>query len=224
MKHTVTFKFSGLLADEHEEIRGSEHAAYTEAAKRLLGVQAHTYTTGRVPHAARDHTSEYEVRHKVTQSGCVEDVWSVTINNPWMITAIGVIGAAFAPDIRSAIYSFKDFLRDSLSAVTSGRAGALPHLPRIEPTLDSPGPANHPFIDIASEEDEQRRKLHRLTSRVLHDCAKPIAGRSASIMSISCDGSVLIKLDARALRELIEREITIYTDEVKAHSRMPYIS
>jgi hypothetical protein len=223
LKHEVTFKFSGLIADDDEEIGGSEHSAYTEAAKRLLALHAHTYVVGKTPTAARDRSSEYDVRHRTTQSGCVEDVWSVYINNPWAIAAASVIGSAFHQEIRSVAYSFKDFLSDSVSSIASGRTTSLPHLRRIEPTLEMVSATNHPFIDVTAEEDDERTKLRVVGARVLVDVGKPI-GRSSSLLRIYCDGDELVKIDRHMLRQLLEREITSYTQSIRTKSQQLFLT
>ena len=151
----VVFRFDGNLADEGE-LDGSDHEAATRASRRLLALHAHCFLHGKVPSAAQSEGRAYHVRHVATQKGSHADYWNVVINNAWAIQIAGLIGTAYADEVKLAINAAARFLRDSVRSAVGMGSKSLPEIIKIEPVLETWAGNRQPMIDTDAEHDQLR--------------------------------------------------------------------
>jgi hypothetical protein len=211
----VAFCFDGGLADEGV-LDGSDHEAATRASRRLLALHAHCILHSRVPSAAQSEGHGYHVRHVATRRGSHLDVWNVVISNAWTIQIVGgLLGAAYASEVKAGINAAALFLRDSLRAAVGMGPKNLPRFPRIEPILEARGGNRDPMFDIDSEDDAVRLRLREVTIQVLHDVARPV-GRSARNLTILIEGEPIAVIDEQMKRQLLADQISTAVAVLKA--------
>ena len=212
----VAFKFDGYLADEGM-LDGSDYEHTTQATRRLLALHAHAYLHAKVPSSAVSEGKGYQVRHVTSYRGSHVDLWAVYIF-PSALMVAGVVGNAYAAEIKSGINAASGFLRDSVQTALGIRSARRPEFQRIEPGFEDRGGNRAPMIDIDREFDDQRLRLRDVTIRVLHDVARPI-GRSAQRLTILIEGEPVAIIDEHLKRRWLEAEITEAVHALRENKR-----
>ena len=202
----VAFRFEGRLADEGV-LDGSDHEATTQAVRRLLALHAHCFLHGKVPSAALSDGNGYHVQHVATRMGSHIDVWNVVINNPWTIQVVGgVMGTAYANEVKAGINASARFLRDSVRSALGTGSVRLPEFKREQNVLEARDGNREPMIDIDAEIESERIRLRGVTIRVLQDVARPI-GRSAARVTIIIEEESVAVIDEDTKRCWLSDEI-----------------
>ena len=203
----VKFSFDGRLAADNQ-LDGSDHETATRASRRLLALHAHCSITGRVPTSAVSETDQYHVRHMATRAGSHIDVWNVVINSPWTVQLVGgLIGTAYADEVKGGINAFARFLRQSVRSALDLGPRHLPVFPRVEPVFEARDGNRQPIIDVEAEQHTERAKLREVTIRILHEIARPI-GRSASTLAIIIEGELAATIDETMKRRWLVDQIS----------------
>ncbi len=202
----VEFRFDGRLADEGE-IDGSDHEAAISASRRLLALNAHCCLSGKVPASAVSESKQYHVRHLGSRKGSHTDFWAVVVNNAWTVQIVGgLIGAAYANEVKAGVNVCARFLRDSIKSALNTGPGHLPEFPRVEPVFEAHDGNWEPMIDMEAEQEAVRLQLREITIRVLHEVARPV-GRSASKLTVVIDGEPVAVIDEAMKRRWLSEQI-----------------
>lgn len=192
----IVFTFSGGFADQHV-LDGSDAVRHTEAARQLLALHAHFFTTGAAPKGgALNTTKHYRVFKAGAQAACFVETWTVAIIG-------GALGSLLGEYGRRAIdYSFARFLQDSVRPVIRCEPSFMP--PEMRRGIEPLPPAdvrNSRVFDIDAEEDFRWRQLRERSTLTLPSVAHPV-GRSADKLVITSGATKIGEIDVNVLRRL----------------------
>lgn len=167
----ISFKFSGLLAD-NGELAASDIEHSMSGMRRLLSAYAHSYATGETPKFAKDSGKFYNVRFKAFTRGSVFADFAVQF------------AAGLAVLCTWGLFTnYGSFLMENIRLCFNDELPVIPFEERKEPYFERLDGGNHPFLDFSAEIAWHQNELRRITAIALREAARPV-GRSAENMQI----------------------------------------
>jgi hypothetical protein len=169
-----------------------------------------------VPVNAISNGNGYQIQHVASRKGSHIDIWSVVFH-PGACVLYGIVGNAYAAEIKDQINGAARFLSDSLRSALNLGSRDLPEFRRVESYLEVQDGNGAPLIDFEAEHRQERDRLRDLTLRVLYEeVARPI-GRSAHLLRIQVEGSPVISVDLKLKREWLEQHINAAVVALRSH-------
>jgi hypothetical protein len=206
--YKIKFTFTGSLADE-KRLDGSDAVTYTQAARQLLALHAHFYTTAMVPNGgALNQTKLYRVYKEAPVAGSYDD--------PWLIAIVaGAIGSGMGPFVTAAVtYTYEQLLKDNIGAIIGRKPSSMPLEMRREPVFTAQDTRNEPVFDIEPEREHHWRQLRERSADILVNVARPV-GRCATKLVISGEATRIATIDVDARRQLLQAQITVAMHDAK---------
>jgi hypothetical protein len=195
-EHKITFRFTGLAADE-ARLDGSDFNTYTDAARQLLALNAYFYANGLLPNGgAINNTPQYRVWKEASARGSYLDVWMVAFSAAMTARVLGDYA------VRALDYTYAHFLKDNLGPIIGRKPSSMPLELRREPYFPPQDKGNHPVFDEEVERAHHWLQLREKSTFVLPKVARPV-GRSADKLTISSELGEIGTIDTQALRQIL---------------------
>ena len=187
----ISFKFEGGLADRHL-LDASDGVTFETAARQLLATQAYYFVHESVPNGgAINHTYEYRVYQAGRANG--------SIIYDYVLEFFGKFNDEIMKELAHELVGF--MLASLRHALKRRSAPPAPLWPVAQSELRAVDGNREPLVDREADREYHWQQYAERQTSVLVDVLRPL-DRSATTLSIFCDGNHLVKLGIDDLRRL----------------------